>query len=723
MSVIQDIREKYAKWAVVAIALSLIGFILMDAFAGKGSIFGNSNSTTLGSVNGKKIDFRAFDEKVKATEQQQQQQGAQLDEARKQQLIQQLWNQEVNQMIMQDEFAKLGLKVGKKELNDLIYNNPGQQVIQQFSDPNTGQFNIAAYQQEITRLKNSKVEQEKRAFADFLNGLEYNRMMEKFNALVGASAYFPKWYLEKMNTEKSGLASISFVRVPYTTIADSTTQVSDKEIADYISKNKDDFKRNESRSIQYVTFNAAPTAGDSANIRKQLEDLKQPFEETKDNEAFVASNFSDLGYYNGMMSKNAIQAGIYNDSVIKVGKGKVYGPFVFGNNYELAKLVDQAVWPDTVKVRHILIATTQRNQQGQVYPVREDSTAKKLADSIQNVIAKGSNFDSLCIKFSDDPGSKEKGGIYDNVTPGQMVPEFSNFIFANPVGKKGIVKTSYGYHYIEILSQKGSSPVYQVAYLTKPIVASKETDNTASNAANKFAGDSRDLKAFSENWEKELKPKGEQKIPATVGPNDYSIPGLGVSRSFVRDIYKADKGEVLQPTLIGDKYVVAIVTDIVKEGTMGPEEARLMVEPVLRNEKKAKQIIKNIGTFSTLEEASQKAGFPVEKQDSLRFTGGASQLSYETKLVGMAFNPANTGKLVQKPIDGTQGVYVLKVDNLTATAVEAADIEAQRLNLRMQARQRIAGGYGNYGYGMQEAAPSAVLRNVATVKDKRSDFY
>ena len=36
-----------------------------------------------------------------------------------------------------------------------------------------------------------------------------------------------------------------------------------------------------------------------------------------------------------------------------------------------------------------------------------------------------------------------------------MVPEFNDFIFGNPVGSKGIVKTEFGYHYIEILSQKG----------------------------------------------------------------------------------------------------------------------------------------------------------------------------------------------------------------------------------------------------------------------------
>ena len=64
MSVIQKIRDKYARWAVVAIALALLGFILMDAFAGRSSLFGDSRETTVGKVNGKVIDAQQFALKV-----------------------------------------------------------------------------------------------------------------------------------------------------------------------------------------------------------------------------------------------------------------------------------------------------------------------------------------------------------------------------------------------------------------------------------------------------------------------------------------------------------------------------------------------------------------------------------------------------------------------------------------------------------------------------------
>ena len=86
MSVIQQIRDKYARVAVVAIAVSLLGFILMDAFSGRSSLGGNS--TTIGKINGKEIDYIDFERKVKAQEEMAKQQGYDMGEGGRQQVIQ-----------------------------------------------------------------------------------------------------------------------------------------------------------------------------------------------------------------------------------------------------------------------------------------------------------------------------------------------------------------------------------------------------------------------------------------------------------------------------------------------------------------------------------------------------------------------------------------------------------------------------------------------------------
>ena len=116
MSVIQKIRDKYARWAVVAIALSLLGFILMDAFAGRGSIF-SGQSTTVGKIEGKEIEYQDFLRKVDATERfQREQQGGELGEGYRQQVIQGIWDQEVSDVVLGEQYEELGLAVSEKRI-------------------------------------------------------------------------------------------------------------------------------------------------------------------------------------------------------------------------------------------------------------------------------------------------------------------------------------------------------------------------------------------------------------------------------------------------------------------------------------------------------------------------------------------------------------------------------------------------------------------------------
>ena len=72
MQIIQNIRDKGAAIVIGVIALSLIGFILMDAKPGSsGGIFGGNRSSSIGKVNGESIEYSEFSAKVKQVEEQQ----------------------------------------------------------------------------------------------------------------------------------------------------------------------------------------------------------------------------------------------------------------------------------------------------------------------------------------------------------------------------------------------------------------------------------------------------------------------------------------------------------------------------------------------------------------------------------------------------------------------------------------------------------------------------
>ncbi len=720
MSIMQTIREKGAKVTVVLIAIALLGFILTDYFSGRGRGGSGGPSKTIGKVNGKSVNFEDFNKRVELLENNMKQQGYPSSPALTMQAVEQTWNQETGRLLLADEIDKLGMRISKKELGDILYGpNAPTDLKQQFTDEATGQYNPVLAKQNIDQMLKKGTDEQKDNINTYINDLEEQRRQEKFVMLLANSINYPRWFVEKQNADNSQIAKVSFVRETYASIPDSTIKIDDKEIADYINKHKDQFKQEESRGINYVTFSAAPSAADSAAIKTQLENLKPEFLATTNMEQFLASE-GVSNYYNGYINGKTIQIAA-KDSIFKTPVGSIYGPYLDGSSYVLAKVEGVRSMPDTVKVRHILVATTQRDpQSGQMFDVLDTATAKKRIDSIQTAIRNGANFDSLVVKLSDDPGSKDKGGVYESVPSGQMVSTFNDFIFLNPVGSKGVVKTEFGYHYIEILSQKGGGMGYKIAYLPKEIVASQETDSKAQNDANIFAGDARDIKSFDETFEKNWKPKGYNKgIALNITRLSGDISGVGFSRQLVRNIYEAKGGEVLKPERINDQYVVAVVVEVLNEGTQNVAKARPQVEGILMNKKKAEKIKQKIGKVTTLEAASAALNnIPIETADSIRMTskGGATSLSFEPRVLGAIFNPANKGKVVPEALEGQSGVYVVRVESVSATAVTDANVADQRKLLAEQGKRMTS-------EPRSPAYPVNALRKAATIKDKRTERY
>lgn len=703
MSVIQRIRDR-AAWIVFgAIALSLLAFILQDAFSGNrggGGLF--SNTTTVGKVNGASIEKDEFENKLTFY---QQANGMQRD-----QLIGSVWDYLVDQTIMQQEYDKLGLAYTSKQQSDEWFSdNPPQMLQQIFGDRTTGMYNPEQARQFFSQLKKNPNDPRAAQIAPYLDQIIQDALRQKYQALVTGAVYVPKWLAEKTNTDNNSLAKISFVSVPYNTISDSLIKVTDDDINAYVKKHSKKFQqKEETRQISYVSFDASPSAADTQAVKDQLNQLKPEFASTADEKSFLSKNNSEMPYYSSYKSKNELKQEA-NDSILALAPGQVYGPYLNENNFVLAKVVDKKDLPDSVKVRHVLVATHQQDPQtGQSYRVKDDSAAVKRLDSAIAELNSGKSWDSVCVKYSDDPGSKDKGGVYDYFPSGRMVEEFNDFVFTGKPGEKKTVQTSYGYHYIEIMGQKGSTPSYKIAYLAKPITASQETDDAARSAADQFASNNRDDKKFAAAATKLNKGP----LTATdIKENDFSIPVIGENRQLVRWIYDNSVGDVSEPFQVSDKYVVAMITGIAKQGLMPAHAARQSVEPVVRNEKKAQQIISTKIKGNTLDAIAKSAGATVQVADSISFQAFViPNVGNEPKVIGAAFNKQMQGK-VSSPIAGNTGVFVVSGSGVFATSNLGSNPTMLRESLETQMKSQI----GN--------ASLRSLHDAAEVKDYRFKFY
>lgn len=711
MSIIQTIREKGAVIVISLIAISLIGFILMDSMSSGRSIFGNNNTSTLGVVNGEKIDLNTFNEKVKEIQQQYPNGGS----AQNNQIMESVWNQMVAERVFDAQFNKLGITFTPDEMSSIMFSNDAPQALKQaFTDKETGQYNVEQAKQWWAQMKRNKNEEQRNAIiSQIIDPMRLNSLYTKYTSLIAASVYQPKWLVKESENEKNQFAHISYVAVPYTAISDSTIKVTDKDIEDYVSNHKARFEQEPGRMISYVAFSAAPSAQDSAKILESLKELKPQFAADSNAKFFLGRNSSNIPFFDGYVPKSKMQTP-FKDSIIDLPNGGVYGPYEDGKNYVLAKKLDTKILPDSIECRHILLGTVDPQTQQPTIP---DSTAHRLADSIALAIKNGANFDSLSEKYSTDQAAKAQNGVmtFDIMTiqSENFAKEFGDFLLNDKGETKKVVHTQFGWHYIEILAKKNPEPAYKIAYMAKEIVPSDETINSANTAAIKLSGLAKDQKSFNDYVAK----NGLKKVtvPFEIKENDYQVGALQDARALVRWAFESKQGQVSEPFAIKDDYVVAIVDKIIKKGTPDAETARPMVEGIVLNMKKADEIKKKLNNPTSLEAAAAPYHLQVlnsGEDSTLTFQAQIiNGIGNEPKVAGAAFNKDYQTK-VSPPFAGNTGVFVIKVNSIGAKIPLSPDIE--KIQQQQEVQKEVQDAVG-------ESFQS--LKKIADIKDNRSRFF
>jgi peptidyl-prolyl cis-trans isomerase D len=710
MQIIQSIREKGAAIVIVVIALSLIGFILMDAKQGGSRLFG-SFSTQVGNVNGQEIELSEFNKKVKTAEDlQEQRTGQRPGGMQTYQLREQMWNQIVAEKIFFAESKKLGIDFTAKELSYiLLSNDPSNPFLQEQSlkDSITGRLDIKKAQDALNNIKKLKGEQREAVNSQIVDPLKLNKTVSKYSALLNGAAYYPSWMKEKDAADNIVFSNISFVSVPYSEISDSAVKVTDEDVNDYVNKNKDLFKQEAGRNISYVAFSQLPSKEDSAKTKEILDFIKPAFETDSNAKVFVARNSSTIDFKDEYIQKSKLSP-VIADTISKLAFGSVYGPYVDNGSYILAKVLSTKQIPDSVKARHILIGVNDP-QTGQ--QLRSDSSAKKLADSIYDAILKGADFTQMALMYSTDQGSKIKGGDLGTFAYGTMVSEFNEFCFTKTAGSKGVVKTQFGYHVIDVISQKDPKNAYKIAFLAKDIIASDLTINKASIEATKASGEK--TKA---SLEKYVAKNGLSltAVPGLIKENDYSVGVLQDARSLIRWVFEAKKDDVSEPFSIADQFVVAVVDKINEKGVQDAATARSGCEVIIRNKKKADIIKKKLGSNPTLESASAAYG------KSIQNAGADSTLTYtsqiingvgmEAKVIGASFNKSFQSK-VSPCIEGNSGVYLIKVNSIQNKPAESPETVAANASSKLGSiRGQMNGWYEG-------------LKKQADIEDNRSKHF
>ncbi|MEO8719596.1 MAG: SurA N-terminal domain-containing protein [Ginsengibacter sp.] len=712
MSIIQTIREKGAVIVIALIAISLIGFILMDSMSsGQTSLFGDNNTSTLGVVNGEKIQLDNFNTKVKEIEQQYPNGGS----SQNNQIMESVWNQMVAEKIVDGQFRELGITFTPEEMSSIMFSNDAPpQLKQAFTSKETGEYDIEqAKQWWIQTKKNKNEEQRNAVISQVIDPMRLNSLYTKYTSMIAASMYQPKWLSKQLNEEKNQFAVISYVAVPYSVINDNAVKVSDQEIEEYIKKNKQKYKQEPGRMVSYVSFSASANPEDSARILESLKDLKSRFAADSNAKFFLGRNSSAIPYFDGYVPKLKISSP-FKDSIISLPDGGVIGPYEEGKNFVLAKKISTKILPDSIECRHILLGTIDPQTQ---QPLMDDSSAHRIADSIAVAIQAGANFDQLEQKYSTDQAARQQKGVmtFDLTTiqSDNFSKEFGDFLMNDKGETKKVVKTQFGWHYIEILDKKNLQPAYKIAYMAKEIVPSDQTINSANTAAIKLSGSATDVKSFNDYVAKNGLKKID--VPTELKENDYQLGNLEDARTIVKWAFDAKEGQVSDPFAVKDDYIVAVVDKKLKAGVPDVSTARPMVEGIIMNLKKAREITKKLNNPATLEAAA--APYHLQVLSS----GADSTLTFDAQIIngigneprvaGAAFNKEYQSK-ISPAFSGNSGVFVIKVNSISTKPPVSPEIQKLQQNEELNKN-------------IQDALSQSFnsLKKIADIKDSRSRFF
>lgn len=700
MALITKIRNN--SWLLITvIGLALAAFIFMDMTSS-----GNQRAAgdfSMGTVNGQSIDYKEFQRAETALYS-----GGGNTYANRNYL----WNYFVEKSLVDQYAEELGLGVSKDELMELQFGNNLSPVIQQrFMNQSTGQVDRASLNNLRQLIENNELQPQQRDYwAVQEREIVTNATQNKLNTMVSKGIYAPTWFAEYRNNEQQGKMNIEYVKVPLTAIEDSQVEVTDADISAYLKENYAAYKQNEeTRVASYASFDIKPTKQDSADIRSRLTELKNRMVAAESDSVFVINN--DGLYPVDYVKAEALPV-VLKDRIAELPIGDTYGPFINGGQYQLVRVLDRKIIPDSVESRHILRP---------VKTQEEFIAANALLDSIKTAIENGTTtFAAAAEKYGTD-ATKTSGGDLGYSAANRMVKPFNDLIFFQAEkGNLYILPTQFGLHLVEVTGQKFETKEEGIRYstLSENIVPSTETQRSEYDRVVDIISQVSGV----ENLKSALSGMGMtmQNTPP-LKRNDYNIPGV-VTGNTGRDITRwlftpgVKAGETSpevyifkDPELFYDSKLYLVGLDEINAGDLPSiASARALLEKTIREEKKSALLAKNL-SGKNIDAAA--AEYAVEIQEAPNLTLGGTFLpgiGSEPGLAG-AMSSMNTGDVIG-PFAGNTGVYYVRMVSKTdAPAIT---------NLAQTKRSIASSSQGRVGSKLWEA-----VRNAVDIQDKRYTFF
>ena len=371
--------------------------------------------------------------------------------------------------------------------------------------------------------------------------------------------------------------------------------------------------------------------------------------------------------------------------------------------------IQQYQTPEQIRASHILLKTDGK----------DEAAVRKEAEGILAQVKAGGDFAALAKKYSEDEGSKAKGGDLDYFGRGRMVPEFENAAFMMQPGQiSDLVKSQFGFHIIKVIDKRPASttPLEQVRNQITEQLSLQLADQRITDQASQFASRIKDMA--------DLEPAARE-LQLTVQESGYfqredPVPGLGAAPQVAAAAFTLQGTAASQPlgTTRGPVFIAVSerkdpyvpMLDEVKERV---REDLIKAKATEVSKERATAIAAALKSAKDFAAAAKAQGLEAKDTELVPRGTAIPDIGVSPEVDRIAFSlPAGSVSDPIQAADGTVIVRVVNRDEVTPDEMKKAQ-EAFRADLLNERRARFFSAYmGKAKEKMKVQVNTDVVRRV-----------
>ena len=666
MAALGKIRSK-GGILVTAIGLALFAFLAEAAFRSCNEIKSESRQQ-IGEILGEKISVQDYqkliDEYQSAIKFTMQRDNLTEDELN--QVKDQVWQQLVNNRVLEADAKKVGLTVTEQELSNVLNDGTNPMLAQTpFVNQQTGRFDINALQQFLdgynkAKASNSPQLEQMQTIYDYWLFVEKNLrtqlLGQKYQALLASCVLSNKAEAKMAFKDNNEESDIQLASLAYSTIKDADVKFTDEDLKAKYEELKPAFRQNtETRDIKFVDYQIKASSSDRNAIVKEMNELQKQLATATDPSLVISKSGSMIPYLGLPVSSKAYQQ--YPDIASKIDSLAVGTTGVTENKQDntlnIIRVMSKAQLPDSVQFRQIQVAAN----------TPEEAHAK--ADSIQKALAGGADFVAIAKRYGQTGEKVWFTGQQYEAAP-SMSEDNRTYIEALLNGEVNAIQNvalTQGNIILQVVDKKAMKTKTTAAIIKKLIDFSKATRSDAYNKFSEFVAKSTtaaDLEKNASKYGYHVQSLND------VSTSEHYVAGVHGTRDALKWLFDAKQGDVSPLYECGDNdhLMVIVLSAIHPKGYRSWDDTQ--VKEILKREvikdKKAEKLMAKLKGVNSIA-AAQAKGAKVSTVSQITFAAPAfvqATGSAEPALSGAVAATA-AGKFSKNPVKGNAGVYVFQV--------------------------------------------------------------